>query len=276
MKNLNWDDLRVFRAIAAYPSLRSASKVLGMSGPTLARRVERLERELGGKLFAKSQAGYDLTKFGSEVLQRTRGMDSAVADLAAWNDRVHTLPLITLCAPDEILWFQARALPRLWTPKDSFRISFERASDIGVAETDRATLRITSERPASGNVKSKRLKPLSFGVYSAADFNLADDCNWATMRLNSPHSLLYDPVPQDDDPWATVWASDFATFVSLIEGGAGRAVLPDQVAASSPHLSRIDDGQQPDIPLFCVSHFEADQFAHAKLAKARVIDVLGE
>jgi len=92
----NWDDLRVFIAVARHGSTLVASRLLGISQTTVARRLDRLERHLQIKLFDRLQTGCQLTASGSELLpfaerleseaevfglragQRTRGLSGVV------------------------------------------------------------------------------------------------------------------------------------------------------------------------------------------------------
>jgi DNA-binding transcriptional LysR family regulator len=64
----NWDDLRVFLAVARAESLSGAGRVLKMDPATVGRRIARLELDLGTPLFAKSPQGYALTLEGQRLL----------------------------------------------------------------------------------------------------------------------------------------------------------------------------------------------------------------
>ena len=46
----NWDDLRVFLTLAREGTLTTAAKALGVSHPTVARRVRALEKQIGARL----------------------------------------------------------------------------------------------------------------------------------------------------------------------------------------------------------------------------------
>lgn len=66
----NWDDIRVFLAVARAEGLSGAAPVLKMDPSTLGRRIMRLERNLGAALFVKSPQGYALTDLGERVQAR--------------------------------------------------------------------------------------------------------------------------------------------------------------------------------------------------------------
>lgn len=66
----NWDDIRVFLAVARAESLTGAARVLKMDPATLSRRIARLEKGLGSALFVKSPQGYALTDLGERMRDR--------------------------------------------------------------------------------------------------------------------------------------------------------------------------------------------------------------
>src|SRR5690554_873176 len=65
---MNWDDLRIFLAVARAESLTGAAPGLRMDPATLSRRIARLEDTLGAALFVKSPQGYALTERGQSLL----------------------------------------------------------------------------------------------------------------------------------------------------------------------------------------------------------------
>ena len=65
---MNWDDIRVFLAVARTESLSGAGRTLKMDPATVGRRVARLEQGLGVTLFAKTPQGYDLSRDGARLL----------------------------------------------------------------------------------------------------------------------------------------------------------------------------------------------------------------
>ena len=62
----NWDDLRLFLAVAREQSLSGAGKLLRLDPATLGRRMARLEKTMQAVLFVKSPSGYALTEAGVE------------------------------------------------------------------------------------------------------------------------------------------------------------------------------------------------------------------
>jgi DNA-binding transcriptional LysR family regulator len=66
---VNWDDLRLFLAVARSGSISSGAKLLDLQHSTVSRRMRKLEQGLGVRLFDKVRGGYALTGAGENLLQ---------------------------------------------------------------------------------------------------------------------------------------------------------------------------------------------------------------
>jgi DNA-binding transcriptional LysR family regulator len=74
----NWDDMRVFLAVARGESLTAAARMLKLDPATVGRRIARLE-ERTGPLFAKSPQGYALTDLGARTRDHAADAETALA-----------------------------------------------------------------------------------------------------------------------------------------------------------------------------------------------------
>lgn len=98
----NWDDLRLFLAVAREQSLSGAGKLLRLDPATVGRRMGRLEKEMQVALFVKSPQGYALTQAGAQLLERAGKVEQAMRG-AAVGDMAQSETLtgqIRLGAPD--------------------------------------------------------------------------------------------------------------------------------------------------------------------------------
>ncbi len=75
----NWDDLRVFLAVARAGGLTGAGPVLKMDPATVGRRIARLEQRIGAALFAKSPQGYALTDLGARMRDHASAAEEALS-----------------------------------------------------------------------------------------------------------------------------------------------------------------------------------------------------
>jgi DNA-binding transcriptional LysR family regulator len=79
----DWDDLRVFLAVARAQSLSGAGRLLKCDPATVGRRIARLEAGAGQRFFAKSPLGYALTDEGGRILRHAEAMEAAQAQARA-------------------------------------------------------------------------------------------------------------------------------------------------------------------------------------------------
>ncbi len=85
----DWDDLRIFLAVARSESLSGAGRALRLDPATVGRRVTRLEEALGTRLFIRSPQGYVLTDEGQRLTEHAATAEQAVGSAA---DAVRGVP----------------------------------------------------------------------------------------------------------------------------------------------------------------------------------------
>lgn len=158
---MNWDDLRVFLAVARGGSLSSAGQRLRMDAATVGRRIGRLEARLGEVLFLKSPQGYALTVAGDRLLPRAEAAEGALVGAAeeVRGEAAGLSGTVRIGAPDGCASFilpqvvgsiralhpalevQIIALPRV------FNLS-KREADMAIQVSEPRTSRLTGERIA--------------------------------------------------------------------------------------------------------------------------------
>lgn len=74
---MNWDDLRVFLAVARHGTLAAAARSMGVNHATVSRRLAAFEKGLGRPLFDRDASGLHLTAAGQAVLAQAQAMDEA-------------------------------------------------------------------------------------------------------------------------------------------------------------------------------------------------------
>jgi DNA-binding transcriptional LysR family regulator len=75
LARLDWDDLRLFLAIARAGTLTSAAPLLRLSQPTAGRRLRALEEVCGCSLFQRTANGFRLTDEGEVMLRHVERME---------------------------------------------------------------------------------------------------------------------------------------------------------------------------------------------------------
>jgi DNA-binding transcriptional LysR family regulator len=77
-----WDDLKVFLAVARAESLSGAGKRLRVDPATVGRRVARIEAAMGVPLFSKSPTGYVMTPQGQRLMSHAVRAEQVMEDAA--------------------------------------------------------------------------------------------------------------------------------------------------------------------------------------------------
>ncbi|STW07404.1 LysR family transcriptional regulator [Klebsiella grimontii] len=71
---MEWGDVRVFLAVLRQGSFGEAARSLGVSHPTVGRRIKALEDEAQQALFRRTREGLVLTDAGDRVLKLAEAM----------------------------------------------------------------------------------------------------------------------------------------------------------------------------------------------------------
>ena len=75
---MNWDDLKVFLAVARCGSVSGGARRLGLQHSTVSRRIHKLEQDLGVRLFDRIPGGYELAGEGEALERRALRMEQEV------------------------------------------------------------------------------------------------------------------------------------------------------------------------------------------------------
>lgn len=78
MQNTDWDDLRVFLAVAREGALSAAARALGVNHSTVLRRLGALESRMDVRLFDRLPTGYAMTLAGESLRDRLRGVEEQI------------------------------------------------------------------------------------------------------------------------------------------------------------------------------------------------------
>ena len=80
--SMDWDDVRVFLAVARQGSMRAAGRALGLSQPTIARRLAAFEATCGGpSLFDRLPEGLRLSAAGERLVPAAESVEDAMLTL---------------------------------------------------------------------------------------------------------------------------------------------------------------------------------------------------
>ena len=110
MKNIDWNDLRIFAHVARGGGLTAAAQELGSSPATIGRRMLALERSIGRTLFVRRQTGYELTDEGRALLEKAQAMESSARPIEAWASAGAERPVVRISTGTWVANFLAARL----------------------------------------------------------------------------------------------------------------------------------------------------------------------
>ncbi len=82
--DLSLDDLALYLAVCRAGGLAGAVAETGQSAPTLSRKMTRLERQTGRRLFLRGNQGFALTAEGRALLSEAEALSGIARRLARW------------------------------------------------------------------------------------------------------------------------------------------------------------------------------------------------
>ena len=81
LDELNWDDLRIFLAVARTGNLSQAARQIHLDHSTISRRITQLELSLGGPLFERRREGLRNTALAERILAHVETMEAGIVGL---------------------------------------------------------------------------------------------------------------------------------------------------------------------------------------------------
>lgn len=249
----DWDDLRVFLAVARSRRLAVAGRWLGMDATTIARRLSRLSAALGGELFELSGGERRLTAQGQKLLNHAESAESAA--LAALEDvtgeRRGLAGQVRLSVAEGFgTWVLAPSMAQFSSQQPDIRLDIITASGFLNPSKREADMAVMLARPQRGRLTVRRLGDYRLHLYGAAAY-FAKHSTVARRGDLRGHTLVgYVPefifAPELDylgevEPGleAQLRSTSINVQHRLIAGGAGIGVLPDFIARHDSSLVKL-------------------------------------
>lgn len=252
-RRVNWDDVRVFLAVARAGQILAAAKRLNLNHATVGRRLDALERALGAKLFRRQTTGSELTAAGARFLEAAERAEAEMLAAAAApaEEGEAVAGTVRIGAPDGFgtaflaarLRHLADAHPRLAiqlvpVPR-SFSLS-RREADIAIA----------TERPAEGRLVAAKLTDYSLGLYASRAYAAAHGLPGTAGEIAAHRlvgyvaDLLAGPSLDYAGAFSPEWRAGLSVSSALgqveaVRSGAGIGILHAFIARTHPDLVEV-------------------------------------
>jgi DNA-binding transcriptional LysR family regulator len=247
---LNWDDVRIFLAVARAGQILGAARRLELNHATVSRRVVALEESLRAKLFRRLTTGTELTEAGERFLGVAERMESdmiaARAEIAG--EGSHVSGVVRIGAPDGFgVAFLAQRLGALTERHPQLAIQLvpvPRSFSLSRREADIA---ITVDRPTEGRLVAGKLVDYALALYASRGYVEAhgmpgrpDDLARHRLVGYVPDLVISPTLDYATEIWPN-WQAAYAVSSALgqteaVRSGAGIGILHTFVARAYPDL----------------------------------------
>ncbi|HAC68634.1 MAG TPA: LysR family transcriptional regulator [Pseudomonas sp.] len=251
---MEWSDVRIFLAVARGGSYGSAARALGISHPTVGRRIKTLEDEAGQALLRRTREGLILTNSGDAVFVLAESMEaSALAmerRLAGNHQRLEGI--LRISSAD---WFAGYVLAPVLADLTRRHpavvpevIASYRLLDLSRRDADVAFRLVPFSEP---DIVQRRFLRMSYGLYGSAETALAvqeDTAAVGLILMNSAQSHFPDVAwLLDRLPGAqrTFTSTSRTVQAQMCRRGLGVAVLPRPLGDATTGLQLIESFGSP-------------------------------
>jgi DNA-binding transcriptional LysR family regulator len=242
--SLDWDDARVFLAVARCGSLRAAGRALGLSQPTVGRRLASFEATFDGpNLFDRLPEGLRLNAAGEALLPAAEQLENAAWTLE--RRRAATSPALSgtvrVSVGEWAASFLARCLANASGAGFPSGITLELVETQQTANLARreADLALRHHPPESGDLFITKAGVFACAVYRGAS-TIGDA--WVTYpeeQAHYPTARWVQERLRESGSMVALRASNMAMQFTAIRAGAGRGVLPCFIGDDDALLERV-------------------------------------
>ena len=281
-RQLDWNDVRTFLAVAECGSLNAAARLLGTTQPTISRRMEVFERRLKARLFERSSRGIVLTDAGFAVRDLAKGM-ARVGGMILRNvagDDNSNVGRVRLSAHDGISAFVlTQQLPKFQMANPNVQLYIDCGLWTSPMMEDEPDLFLEMSDSGLPDLASIPVARLHYALFASRQYldlygtprTITDLASHRTVRYTS-HSVqrsTWHPKAAAISMLAEthfVSNSSAATF-QAVRAGAGIGSLPTYVAPMAPDLVMLDIEPWAHPMLFLRHRAGIEQQRRVKLVK---------
>ena len=249
---INWDDIRLFLAVAKAGGLTAAVPETGLSAPTLNRRLSEFEKALAVQLFVRGAKGYVLTDAGQDLLDRVQPMAEQARGVAAWREALDPRPRVRIACGYWTGVYIARNLGTLQaSPWGEVRIDILSGARFLNLSRREADLAVRNVLPTQQGLARRRIGRVDFALYASPEYlaahpdahtsRRAETCDWVVPDASAATGASALWLSRYLERPASVSCDTPHALLAAVCGGAGLCVLPCFVGEGEERLQRCSD-----------------------------------
>jgi DNA-binding transcriptional LysR family regulator len=264
------DDLLVLLAVSRSGRFTTAAHELGLNHTTIARRISALEAELGGRVLARTGAGWALTPLGDRAAAAAAQVEVALAPLAEQGTATGLSGVIRLSATDGFSGFVAApAMAALRRHHPGVTLEIVATTRLASQQRVGADLEVVVGKPTVRRAEAVRLAEYALGLYASRDYLATHGTPDSVADLaGAPlvyfiESMLHVDVLDDarrgiPQMFDAVSSTNVYVHVDATRAGAGFGLLPAFLADRHDDLVRLfPTGIQRRLPYWLVARSDA-------------------
>lgn len=246
----DWDDLRVFLAVARARRVAPAARALGIDATTIGRRLARLSAALDADLFEILAGERQLTERGLTLLRHAENVESAsfaaLEDVTGQQKRLSGQVRLSV-AEGFGTWVLAPGIADFHARHPGIRLDIITASGFLNPSKREADMAVMLARPQRGRLTIGRLGDYRLHLFASTDYLARAGYPERTVDLRDHALIGYVPefifapeLDYLDEVEAGLEATLRSTSINMqhrmIAEGAGIGVLPDFIGLRDPSL----------------------------------------
>lgn len=258
---MNWDDIKLFLAIARSKSISGAAQNLKVQHSTVSRRLHKLENTVGSRLFDRKRSGLTLTEAGYQVYDSALKMEAEAINIDSqlhFKDRDCEGQLVVAVLNDMASGILMPIFARFIKQYPKVQLHIKGSSSTASLAQREADVAIRLTNTPVDTLIGKRILTVSSTVYGQKQYLqnqkkallepewLGAECchyhrNWTSQSCDvSTHQLYSD---------------DSNITLSAIKAGLGISYLPCYMGDDDPELQRVCEPQEKhDLGLWLLIH----------------------
>lgn len=247
---MDWDDLRIFLAVARTDSLSGAGKRLKIDPATVGRRIARLEDAMAARLFVKSPQGYALTDHGTRLVPHAEAAEAALERAGdALSGPEGLTGQIRIGAPDGCAnYLLPQVIARICDANPGLEVqivALPRVFNLSKREADMA---VGVSRPETGRLTVQKLADYHLHLAASRDYlarrpiRTRDDLQGHRFVGYIPDMIFdkeLDYLAEIGAPAAELASNSVSVQLNFLRHGAGIGIVHDFALPAAPDLVRV-------------------------------------
>jgi len=287
MKQLDWNLLQTFLAVARHGSFTAAALATGQSQPTVGRHIHELETQLGTPLFQRENRGHKLTEAGQGYLEHATAMDETAAKLLlAAAGQSETLSGVVRVTASVVVshYLLPPIFARIRVAEPEIDLELHPSDDTDNLLFREADIAVRMYRPTQLDVITQKVGVQKFGMFATTGY---------LDRRGRPQSLeevfQHDFIGYDrsdlmiegmrqmgikaDRSMFSMRCDNQSVYLELLRAGCGLGIAALNIAVPDHRLERLlPDLPIPDLPIWLTAH----QALRSSARIRRVFDLLAK